>query len=470
MLTDSDSTSDQPGLIERIRLGDDAAFSELFRDHETAVRRLARGLVADASEAEDVTAETFFRVFQAIRRGNGPKENIRAYLLTVARRVTWEWQAARRDVPVTDEELIARLGANTDWLDWQSRTAEAALIVRAFASLPERWRTVLWRTEVEGEQPAVAAPHFGLSANATAALARRARIGLRAAYLQAHLAVDRSRGSCRGVVRKLGSYAAGGVTNSEAHRISGHLSGCSSCRSVYDELRRVCSSLRTHASVIVVLVPLSGLALTASSAGLGAAVAASAGGSATAGGVAAGGGAGAVGAVALGGGGKVGLSFVSAAAVAGLVGTPVLDAVESGRVDPPLDVDTFVESSSGTDNDDGPSSGTGSDVVRTWELRRSAAVEELAVSESDPLESTSVPLEVAEYTLPAESVGVESPVVDIPPSSVVADTGRSEPSDPVPPESPRSSEPGEARDDRCDTRCAEPGVEPDAGGPTNVDA
>src|SRR5690606_5885702 len=215
--------------------------------------------------------------------------------------------------------------------------------------------------------------------------------------------------------------------NSEAHRISGHLSGCSSCRSVYDELRRVCSSLRTHASVIVVLVPLSGLALTASSAGLGAAVAASAGG-----------GAGAVGAVALGGGGKVGLSFVSAAAVAGLVGTPVLDAVESGRVEPPLDVDTFVESSSGTDNDDGPSSGTGSDVVRTWELRRSAAVEELAVSESDPLESTSVPLEVAEYTLPAESVGVESPVVAIPPSSVVADTGRSEPSDPVPPESPRS--------------------------------
>lgn len=464
MRTDSGSTADQPGLIERIRLGDDAAFGELFREHETAVRRLARGLVSDASEAEDVTAETFFRVFQAIRRGNGPSENVRAYLLTVARRVTWEWQAARRDVPVTDDELTARLGASTDWLDWQNRTAEVALITRAFTSLPERWRTVLWRTEVEGEQPAVAASHFGLSANATAALARRARIGLRAAYLQAHLAADRSRGSCRGVVRKLGGYAAGGVTGTEARKIAGHLSGCSSCRSTYDELRRVCSILRTHAGVVVVLVPLSGLALGTSGAGLGvgAAVAAGAGGSATTGGVAAGGSVGASAVTAMAAGsGKVGLSFVSAAAVAGMVGTPVLDVIESGRAEVPTEVGTFIELSSasnGDDGEDGALPGAAAKTLQGRGHRASAAVDEPSASlPGPPADSSSGSLQATEYTLPAESVAVGTGVPSsyFFPSDPSKTPGRSEPSGSVPLEATQPSEPGgEARDDRCDAQCA----------------
>src|SRR5438067_8450771 len=208
------ASADEQALLQRLRAGEDKAFSELFELHAAAVRRLARGLASDRSEAEDITAETFFRVLQALRRGAGPKDHIRAYLLTVARRVSWEWHGARRDVPVTDDELTHRAGAGADA---HARTAERNLITTAFTSLPERWRAVLWQTEVEGEQPAVVAPHFGLSANATAALARRARQGLRAAYLQAHLAMNRiSDTGCRGVIEKLGGYTAGSVTGSEA--------------------------------------------------------------------------------------------------------------------------------------------------------------------------------------------------------------------------------------------------------------
>lgn len=231
---------------------EDAAFGELFELHAAAVRRLAQSLASDSSEAEDITAETFFRVLQALRRGAGPRDYVRAYLLTVARRVSWEWHGARRDVPVTDDELTFRAGAGADT---NARTAEHTLITRAFTSLPERWRTVLWQTEVEGEQPAMVAPHFGLSANATAALARRARQGLRAAYLQAHLSVNRGPGTCRSVVEKMGGFTAGSVTGAEAERIKAHLLGCASCRATQDELRDVCSSLRAHAEVIVVAVP-----------------------------------------------------------------------------------------------------------------------------------------------------------------------------------------------------------------------
>ncbi|KDN16797.1 sigma-70 family RNA polymerase sigma factor [Amycolatopsis rifamycinica] len=246
------SESDEQALLQRLRNGEDAAFGELFELHAAAVRRLAQSLAADRSEADDITAETFFRVLQALRRGAGPRDYVRAYLLTVARRVSWEWHGARRDVPVSDDELTFRAGAGADT---HARTAEHTLITTAFTSLPERWRTVLWQTEVEGEQPAMVAPHFGLSANATAALARRARQGLRAAYLQAHLSVNRGPDSCRAVVEKLGGFTAGSVTGAEAERIKAHLHGCPSCRATQDELRDVCSSLRAHAGVLVLLVP-----------------------------------------------------------------------------------------------------------------------------------------------------------------------------------------------------------------------
>jgi len=257
-------SADEQLLLRRLRDGEDKAFSELFELHAAAVRRLARGIANDASEAEDITAETFFRVLQALRRGSGPRDHVRAYLLTVARRVSWEWHGARRDVPVTDDELTVRAGAGADA---HARTAEHSLIATAFTSLPERWRSVLWQTEVEGEQPAVVAPHFGLSANATAALARRARQGLRAAYLQAHLAMNRpSDVSCRGVIEKLGGYTAGSVTGSEASRIRAHLRGCSSCQSMHAELTDVCSSLRAHAGVLAFLVPATATAVGAGAA------------------------------------------------------------------------------------------------------------------------------------------------------------------------------------------------------------
>ncbi|WP_084467381.1 sigma factor [Actinokineospora inagensis] len=243
-------------LLRRLRAGDDAAFGELFARHSDAVRRLALGLVADRAEAEDLAAEAFFRVLQAVRRGSGPVDNVRGYLLIVTRRVAWEWSARRRDVPVSDEELSHRVGAGPD--DTGVST-ERTLITRAFTSLPERWRSVLWKVEVEGERPAVVAGNFGLSPNATAALARRARQGLRAAYLQAHLTVDRGSTGCRSVLEKLGAYTAGSIKGTERRKVRAHLATCSSCTAMQAELQDVCSGLRAHAAFIA--APLAGFAL-----------------------------------------------------------------------------------------------------------------------------------------------------------------------------------------------------------------
>ncbi|ONI82704.1 RNA polymerase subunit sigma-24 [Saccharothrix sp. ALI-22-I] len=238
-------------LLARVRAGDDGAFGELFTRHADAVRRFALRHVREHAEADDLTAEAFFRVLQAIRRGTGPTDHVRTYLLTVARRVAWEWSGRRRDVPVEDEELSRRVEPLPDVT---ARRPEHTLISRAFTSLPERWRTVLWQVEVEGERPAAVAAGYGLSPNAMAALARRAREGLRAAYLQAHLAEDTGPRACSSVVAKLGVYTAGGSQGSEQKRIRKHLQTCSSCNALHAELAEVCSTLRAHAASIAVPV------------------------------------------------------------------------------------------------------------------------------------------------------------------------------------------------------------------------
>jgi RNA polymerase sigma factor (sigma-70 family) len=234
-------------LLRLVRAGHDAAFGELFERHAAAVRGFAMRCCTGVADAEDMAAEAFFRVLQAVRRGAGPEDNVRAYLLTVVRRLAAEWSLRRRDVPVADDELSRQLDAG--YAAPASR-ADLQLITRAFTSLPQRWRAVLWRVEVEGERPAVVAAHFGLSANATAALARRARQGLQAAYLQAHLAPTGGATGCRSVVDKLGAFTAGQVTGAEAGRIREHLTGCPTCQALYAELLDVCAGLRRYAGAL----------------------------------------------------------------------------------------------------------------------------------------------------------------------------------------------------------------------------
>jgi len=243
-------------LLARLRSGEDAAFGEVFARHADAVRRLALRLSGDRAEAEDLTAEAFFRVLQAIRRGYGPVDNVRAYLLIATRRVAMEWSTRRRDVPVTDDELNHRAGHDHDA---SGLSYERSLIARAFSSLPERWRRVLWKTEVEGERPAVVASNLGLSPNATSALARRARQGLRAAYLQAHLAAERGATGCRSVLDKLGAYTAGSVRGAERRRIRAHLADCASCRATHAELSDVCSGLCGHVGSLMTSASLGAL-------------------------------------------------------------------------------------------------------------------------------------------------------------------------------------------------------------------
>ncbi|GHJ40538.1 sigma-70 family RNA polymerase sigma factor [Streptomyces sp. TS71-3] len=252
-------------LIARMRSGDDSAYEDLFRRHAAAVRRYARTCCRDAHTADDLTAEVFARMLQAVRGGAGPEYAVRAYLLSTVRRVAAGWTKSRRREELVDDfaafaaesargadypgDVTVDLGADV----LAMREAEQSLAMQAFRSLPERWQAVLWHTEVEDESPGQVATLFGLDANGARVLASRAREGLKEAYLQAHvsaaLAADEE---CARFADRLGAYARGSLRARAERGLRKHLAECARCRLAAGQIKEVAGGIPGVVPVAVI--------------------------------------------------------------------------------------------------------------------------------------------------------------------------------------------------------------------------
>ena len=223
-------------LVAAVRAGSADAYGLLYRRHVGAARALARQLTGCPGERDDLVAEAFLKLFTALRAGGGPDTAFRAYLLTVLRRIRYDRTHAGRREELADD--MGRYDPGVAWEDPAVAGVDAALAAGAFTKLPERWRAVLWQTEVEQQSPAAVADRLGLTANGVAALAYRAREGLREAYLQEH--VDgRAVGGHRETVDRLGAWARGGLTDRRRAQVDAHLAACPGCRALAAELADV---------------------------------------------------------------------------------------------------------------------------------------------------------------------------------------------------------------------------------------
>ena len=235
-------------LITAVRVGDTAAYEELYRRHVDAAMSVGRHLTGSKADAEDVVSEAFARVLSALQRGAGPEMAFRPYLLTSVRNAFYDRTRKDKRLDVTDEvpedlgRVLAAAAASDD-------DVERQMAATAFASLPERWQLVLWHTEVEGRSPAEVGPLLGLAPNAVAALAYRAREGLRQAYLNAHIQAHPPAG-CQDIVPKLGAYVRHDLSNRDRQKVEAHLEGCERCRAIVAELEEAGSRLR------ILLIPL----------------------------------------------------------------------------------------------------------------------------------------------------------------------------------------------------------------------
>jgi DNA-directed RNA polymerase specialized sigma24 family protein len=162
-------------LLNAIRSGDPGAYDVLRGRHEAAAGRLA-GLLGTGAAADEIVSLAFAQVLDAISRGGGPTDAFRPYLLTAVRRAALAGEASAAAPVPTDAHQLPDPGQPL--IDPSVAQAAASPVVAAFESLPERWRAVLWHTQVERTAPAEVGALLGLTAADVAVLADRARDGL----------------------------------------------------------------------------------------------------------------------------------------------------------------------------------------------------------------------------------------------------------------------------------------------------
>jgi RNA polymerase sigma factor (sigma-70 family) len=307
-------------LIARTRTGDMTAYDELYRRHIDGAQRVARIVTGSADEAQDVVSEAFTRVLDRLQHGGGPDSELGPYLNTIVRRLAIDrYRASRRDGLPADPTLFEVMPEADDPI---SRSTDRELVRRAFETLPERWQQVLWHTEIEGRTAAALAPSLGSTPNAVAALAYRAREGLRQAYLSVHLSADIPE-RCRPYVPKLAAYVRGTLSPRDDQWVAAHVENCPHCRDRRDELMLLVADLRGVLWPALLLPVVFGGAKTAAAAGAagiagaGAAAAEGAKGGAAGG---AGGGAGGIGAAGVVAG-AAGAAGIAAGVAAGAAAT-----------------------------------------------------------------------------------------------------------------------------------------------------
>lgn len=149
--------------------------------HADALYNLARWLVRDSQEAEDLVQETYARALGAAHQFEAGS-NLKAWLMRILRNTYLDQRRrARPDAPESEnvEELGSTAGPPADeGQSAQLRSLVAGEVARAVEALPEAWRTAIL-LDLEGLSEAEMAGVLGCAEGTVKSRLARARAALR---------------------------------------------------------------------------------------------------------------------------------------------------------------------------------------------------------------------------------------------------------------------------------------------------
>ena len=226
-------------LIARARAGDHDAVTTLYREHRPLATRVAAGLCRHA-DIDDVVAEAFTKVLDQIDRGAGPQVSFRAYLIAAVRSAAADLgrRNARLDWSADVEQATSDGRSSPQAVPGSDIVTESNLLAQAVSSLPSRWQLAIWWTVVERRSLTEVGDSLGINANAAAALAFRAREGLRDAYLALHLPTTTD-DRCTDLRLSFPAFLRSRLAAGRTAEVEGHLRGCTPCSAAIGELRAV---------------------------------------------------------------------------------------------------------------------------------------------------------------------------------------------------------------------------------------
>lgn len=137
-------------------------------EFESVLRACLYRYARNASDVEELLQETYARLLTAGSSNEPEVRSVRAFSLTVARNVAFDWLRHKQVVPI---ELVADMGA-MDILDERDQIdaivnshQELMMLVKAVQQLPERCRQVFTLRKVYGYSQKEIAARMKISEN-----------------------------------------------------------------------------------------------------------------------------------------------------------------------------------------------------------------------------------------------------------------------------------------------------------------
>src|SRR5689334_9655478 len=170
-------------LVRRVLTGETQLFELIIRRHSQRLYRVARGILRDGCEAEDVMQAAYVRAYQHLAQFAG-----RAKFSTWLTRIAVHEALARVQRRARYESLDARdrngvnmeLASSNPDPEQQTATTETnALLASAILSLPETYRTVLMLRDIDNLSTAETAECLDLTEENVKVRLHRARALLR---------------------------------------------------------------------------------------------------------------------------------------------------------------------------------------------------------------------------------------------------------------------------------------------------
>ena len=172
-------SADEADLVARARQGDAAAVRHIIRQHNQRLYRIARSIVRDDAEAEDVLQEAYVRAFQHLGRLEDPS----AFAAWLSRIVIHESKARLRRSRAGREIAAIHAGmkrmAAPDPEEQALARQLQTVLAAAIDALPLGYQTVFVLREVEGLDTKEVSAVLGIREQAVKTRLHRARAALR---------------------------------------------------------------------------------------------------------------------------------------------------------------------------------------------------------------------------------------------------------------------------------------------------
>ncbi len=170
-------------LMERVRSGDDTAFSELMRRHYKGIVNYIYRFTNDRGVSEDLAQEVFLRVYRSAKRYK-PEAKFSTWLYKIATNLCLtEVKSRGKDQNLSLDEIEENSGdlgdtKSADAYDVTFRREIGGAIFEALKSLPERERTAVVLCKYEELPYEEVAEIIGCTVGAVKAYVHRGRMKL----------------------------------------------------------------------------------------------------------------------------------------------------------------------------------------------------------------------------------------------------------------------------------------------------